>query len=289
MRTLSLLFSALVLGLFISWQSPRPVPVAPANAPVALDAMAAFCGDPAFLAAHPLPSPTRLADPKGGAITFTTPDGKTGTGYYVKPARATDRAIIVIHEWWGLNDNIKAWADKLSDLGVHVLALDLYDGNLATTREDAAKFMQAVVQTRAEAIVKGGISHLSVTAGKPVKVGTVGWCFGGGWSLRSTLLAGTQASACVIYYGMPETDPEKLKSLNAPVLGIFAENDKWITPQVAADFEATLKKLGKSYEGKVYASADHGFANPSNPNYRQADALEAEQKTLAFFRKHLLN
>ena len=163
-----------------------------------------------------------------------------------------------------------------------MIALDLYDGKVATNRDDAGKFMQAVQADRAGAIIDGAITLV----GSGARIGTVGWCFGGGWSLQASLLADQQAEACVIYYGMPVQEVDRLKTLKTPVLGIFAEQDGWITPEVVKTFEENMEKAGKELTVKMY-DANHGFSNPSNPAYAEAASKDAWDHTLAFFKRHL--
>jgi carboxymethylenebutenolidase len=142
--------------------------------------------------------------------------------------------------------------------------------------------MQAVNDDRARAIVNGAIAY----AGTNAHIATIGWCFGGGWSLQTSLLAGKKAVACVMYYGMPEQDVNKLKTLNADVLGNFANKDQWINPKVVAKFDADMKAAGK----KVYLhqyDADHGFANPSNPIYNSDATKDAYANTLVFLKARL--
>jgi carboxymethylenebutenolidase len=238
-----------------------------------------------FNASHPKPRVYKHYSEVGEMISFATPDGNKGAGYFLKAKQKSNKWILVFQEWWGLNDNIKRQAEDLyKDLGnVNVLALDLYDGKIASTREVASQYMQSFKQERGTAIVKGVISY----AGKDAVFGTVGWCFGGGQSFQAALTAGKQAIACVVYYGMPEEDPAKLKNLNADVLGIFGTKDKWINPDVVKKFEANMKAVGKPVTIKNY-DADHGFANPSNPMgaFDEAAHKDAYQQTLNFFRKH---
>jgi carboxymethylenebutenolidase len=218
----------------------------------------------------------------GQKLIFQTPDGKEGSGWEFKAKKKSNRYIFVIHEWWGLNDYIKQEAENIFNaLGteMNVIALDLYDGQVANTREDAMKYMQSVKAERAQAIIKGAANYV----GKKAKIGTVGWCFGGGWSLQASLLLGKQAKACVIYYGMPEKDVEKLKTLNPDVLGIFASQEQFISPKIVAEFEENMKKAGKKITLKNY-EADHGFANPSNPKHNKQFAEEAMKLTIDFFK-----
>lgn len=237
--------------------------------------------DASFLSAHLAPLPFHYQPVNGKMITFKTSDGKTGSAYEVKASKPTDKYVIVIHEWWGLNDYIKQEAEKYHDeLGdVNVLAIDLYDGKVGTTPEKAGEYMKALTDERAHAIIKGVIAY----AGPKAKIQTIGWCFGGGWSLQAALDAGKQLSGCVMYYGMPEKSVEKLKTLNGPVLGIFANKDKWITPSVVEQFGKDMKASGKKLVVKQY-DADHAFANPSNPGYAKTMADEAHTLALEFMR-----
>jgi carboxymethylenebutenolidase len=142
--------------------------------------------------------------------------------------------------------------------------------------------MQSVKTERAENIIKGAFAYV----GKKARIGTIGWCFGGGWSLQAAILAEKQARACVIYYGMPEKDTEKLKKLKAAVLGIFANKERWISPAIVDEFENNLNALKKKNSINRF-NAEHAFANPSNPNYDKEATEKAYQLTLAFFRKKM--
>lgn len=244
-----------------------------------------FGEDKAFREAHQLPKDFVLQDAKGKMIKFKTADGKEANAYYIQSPKPSKKFVFVFHEWWGLNDNIKREADELQkELGnVNIMALDLYDGQVATKREDAAKLMQSNDKTRSMEIIKGAIKF----AGKDAEIGTIGWCFGGGWSLQASILAGKQGKACVIYYGIIENTPETFKDLNAPVLGIFAEKDGWITPEVYGNLEKNLKAAGKKVTVKSF-NADHAFANPSNSNFDEKATNEAKELTLKFFKENLM-
>ncbi|HEX3384522.1 MAG TPA: dienelactone hydrolase family protein [Mucilaginibacter sp.] len=237
-----------------------------------------------FVMSHPNPRAYHFQSDIGKAITYPTADGKTANAFEFKAKKPTNNWLLVVHEWWGLNDFVKHESEKLyNDLGdVNVLDLDLYDGKVATTREDAGKLMQTVNDTRAQAIINGAIAYV----GPKARIATVGWCFGGGWSLQTSLLAGKQDVACVMYYGMPEKDVNRLKTLNGDVLGNFANKDGFITPKVVAQFEADMKTAGKKLELHQY-DADHGFANPSNPIYNSEATKDAYAHTLAFLKTKL--
>lgn len=245
---------------------------------------AMLASDKKFVLSHANPRPYHFQSAIGKAITYKTADGKQANAFEIKAKISTNNWLFVIHEWWGLNDFVKHESEKLyNDLGdVNVLDLDLYDGKVATSREDAGKFMQAVKEDRAQAIIKGAVAYV----GPGAHIATIGWCFGGGWSLQASLLAGKQDVACVMYYGMPEQDVSKLKTLHADVLGNFANKDGWITPKVVAQFEANMKAAGKKLEIHQY-DADHGFANPSNPIYDSAATKDAYAHTLAFLKPRL--
>jgi carboxymethylenebutenolidase len=237
-----------------------------------------------FRQAHDEPIALTSQPQAGEMVSFKTPDGKDAQGYLIKAQKKSNRYLFVIHEWWGLNDHIKQEAEKYSkDMpNVNVLAIDMYDGQVTSNRDEAGKLMQGMKYERGKSIVQGALDY----AGKKAKIGTIGWCFGGGWSLQSSLLLGKQVKGCVIYYGMPEKDKEKLKTLQAEVLGIFAGNEKWITPEVVQEFEKNMKDLGKPVTIKSY-EADHAFANPSNPRYNETYAKEAYQLSLDFLKKKL--
>ncbi|MES2278568.1 MAG: dienelactone hydrolase family protein [Bacteroidota bacterium] len=277
----SLLLILLALGVsFANGQSK----MACCAKPSATQKFAMLASSKAFVLSHKTPKKFHFQSSIGKSITYKTADGKESTAYELKAKTPTNNYLLVVHEWWGLNDFVKKESEKLyTDIGnVNVIALDLYDGKVATTREDAGKYMQAVKDDRAQAIIKGAIAY----AGPKAHIATIGWCFGGGWSLQSSLLAGKQAVACVMYYGMPEQDVAKLKTLNADVLGNFANKDQWINPKVSAKFAADMKAAGKKLELHQY-DADHGFANPSNPVYDSQATRDAYVFTLAFLKPRL--
>jgi carboxymethylenebutenolidase len=217
-------------------------------------------------------------------VTFKTSDGKEGTGFLLRNKIKTDNYVFVFQEWWGLNDYIKKESERIfNELGnVNVIALDMYDGVVATTREQASGLMSSAKEERLTAIINGATDF----AGKKAKIATIGWCFGGGLSLKAGLLLGSKAKACVMYYGMPETDVEKLKPLKADVLGIFANREKWITPEVVNKFESSMKLAKKKLILKQY-DAEHGFANPSNPIYNKEAAADAGKIAIAFIKERL--
>ena len=253
----------------------------------AIDKFAMFASNKSFNKAHFNPRVYVHESEEGGKmIKFKTSNGQEANGYVLEAKKKTNNWIFVFQEWWGLNDNIKRESENLyKDLGnVNVLALDMYDGKLATDKENAQKYMGEFKMDRGLDIVKGALAFVGGSA----KIGTVGWCFGGGWSLQAALAAGKQAGACVMYYGMPENNVDRLKTLNCDVLNIFAGKDQWINAKVIEEFETNMKAAGKNIVVKKY-DADHGFANPSNPMgaFDEAAAKGAYQNTVEFFKSRL--
>lgn len=232
-----------------------------------------FAQDPEFRAMHPVPKELKM-DFRGEIVEFPVAgSSQKGRAYLVKANKPTNRYLLVFHEWWGLNDYVRRESDFWSDtLGINVLAIDLYDGKVATDRESAGKYMGEVKQDRAFGIIEGAANF----AGPSADFRTIGWCFGGGWSLQATLQLGERAKGCVMYYGMPEKDIARLKTLNTSVLFIHASKDQWINDQVVAQFESDMKMAEKVLTIRRF-DADHAFANPSSPRYREDAARDARQ------------
>ncbi|MBX2955734.1 MAG: dienelactone hydrolase family protein [Cyclobacteriaceae bacterium] len=250
----------------------------------ATEKFALFASNKDFNMAHADPLPYTHQSSVGKMITFKTPDGKDANGYLLTAKAKTNNWIFVFQEWWGLNDHIKREAEQLyNDLGnVNVLAIDMYDGKVTDKREEAGQLMGAFKQERGNAIVQGAVNY----AGKDAKIGTVGWCFGGGQSLQAALTAGKQAVAAVMYYGMPEENVDRLKTLSCDVLNIWPTQDQWINKAVMDKFEASMKAAGKNLTIKAY-DADHAFANPSNPKHNKEFTADAHKNTLEFFKARL--
>ncbi|MCB0761241.1 MAG: dienelactone hydrolase family protein [Flavobacteriales bacterium] len=247
-----------------------------------------FCmlaSDHSFVAAHD--EPVALSyEALGADITFPVEGEEDARAYIIRTARPSTNYLFVFHEWWGLNDYMRREADGLySELGeVNVICIDLYDGEVATDRNHAAQLMQGANEDRIRAIIDAALYYVGPNAW----VATIGWCFGGGWSLQATLMASKHAAGCVMYYGMPEKSVEKLSALQAPVLGIFASKDGWITPEITQEFEQNMLQLDKSLDLVVF-DAEHAFANPSNPQYDKKATKEAHQIALDFLRAMLLD
>jgi carboxymethylenebutenolidase len=197
-------------------------------------------------------------------------------------------ALIVIHEWWGLNDWVKDEASKLADQGYVTLAIDLYRGKVATTPEVAHEIMRGVPEDRAKRDLDAAFTYLASQPNvRKDRVGAIGWCMGGGYSLDVALQQPTLA-ADVINYGHLATDTDRLKKINAPILGLFGAQDHGITPDDVHKFQASLQQLGKKVEIKIYDDAGHAFENPNNKDgYRPADAADAWKRTVEFLEANL--
>lgn len=197
-------------------------------------------------------------------------------------------ALIVIHEWWGLNDWVKEQASELADEGYVALAVDLYRGKVATTPDEAHELMRGVPEDRAARDLKSAFDFLKSQKNvKANRIGSIGWCMGGGYSLDVALEEPTLA-ADVINYGHLASDPANLKKIGAPILGIFGGQDKGIPPEDVKTFAQALTRLGKKIEIKIYPDAGHAFENPNNKSgYRAADAADARKRTLDFLDRTL--
>ncbi|MCB9638366.1 MAG: dienelactone hydrolase family protein [Myxococcales bacterium] len=245
---------------------------------------------------HDVPTATGISKLKpsqpveGKMVQYATIDKQAIQGYLAQPkaAKGPLPALIVIHEWWGLNDNIKAMTDQLAGEGYLALAVDIYGGKSAKTPKDALALMKAAMSNKdkGQENIRQAYAYLKDKA-KATKIASMGWCFGGAWSLQTALLFPKGLAAAVIYYGRLVQDKEKLNTLQMPMLGIFGAKDKGIPVDGVKKFEATLKELKKDATIKIYPDADHAFANPSGKRYREADAKDAWKHTLAFLKKHL--
>lgn len=240
------------------------------------------------------PSPATDIAPSRPVISERLPyaevDDELVYGHFVFPADMVDPlpAIIVIHEWWGLNDNVRAMADRLAGEGFIVLAVDLFGGASATSPEQARQQMLRVVENprAANENMRQAYEFVNSTAGAP-RIGSLGWCFGGGWSLNAAMLFPDELDATVIYYGQVTDDEEKLRPISSPILGLFGAQDQGITVESVQSFEAALERLRKNYNIHIYPGADHAFANPTGTAYNATAAEDAWQKTVEFLNLHL--
>lgn len=281
----ALVLSAVLLGCGPA-EEPRPV-----DAPAAQN-VAATAAEHAHDA--PVPTPLAVAAPAVPVLEQELAYGEGAksnlVGFLAMPQDATEPlpGIIVIHEWWGLNDNIKAMTRRLAGEGYVALAVDLYGGVTAETPDAAQQLMTALLSepTAANRNLQQAYDYLEKYALAP-RIATVGWCLGGGWSLQAALLYPDSLDAVVMYYGAPITDRARLATIGAPILGFFGGLDASIPVRQVQDFRATLQDLGKNAEVLIFPRADHAFANPSGGNYNEEAATEAWDKTIAFLARHL--
>ena len=238
---------------------------------------------PKFANLHIAPAVVNPADLLGTIVPFNAADGKPGQAYFIPAKKKSDKWLIVIQEWWGLNDNIKMEADQyFKDLGdVNVMAVDMYDGKVAATPDSAMKLMRGADMNRMAALIQGAVKH----AGPKASIYSVGWCFGGMWSLQTAIIAGPQAKGSVMYYGRPESNMDKLKSIQCDIIGFFGNLDQSPSPAMVNTFEANMKLAGKNLTAYKY-EAGHGFANPSNPSFNAAAKEDSYAKAIAFLKAH---
>lgn len=243
---------------------------------------------------RPVPSPAVTenvpTDVSATSVSYARIDGKKVEGYLAVPKDAARDipGIIVIHEWWGLNDNIRAMTRRLAALGLRALAVDLYQGEVATTPPAAQKLMRDSLENpdRAKSNLRQAYEYLR-RKGSP-RIGVIGWCFGGGWSLQTALLYPRDLAAAIIYYGRLVTDPATLKGLKVPIQGHFGALDTLNSKATIERFQKELEAQGTPVETYIYPGAGHAFANPSGTRYNAKAADAAWSRSVRFLRNHLI-
>jgi carboxymethylenebutenolidase len=222
----------------------------------------------------------------GRMITFKRPDGTECNGYLASEAgKDSAPGLVVIQEWWGLNDQIKAVADRCAAQGYRALVPDLYKGKVTLDAAEAKHLMTNLnFADAAGQDIRGAAQHLKQSS---KTVGVVGFCMGGALALYAAS-KNSKIGACVVFYGIhPKVKPD-LPNLQAPVLGNYGEKDHSVPPAVVHDLERQLKDLGKQVDMKIYKNADHAFFNDTRPEVYDAEAsADAWQRTIAFLREHL--
>ena len=224
----------------------------------------------------------------GGSVELITEfvDYDNTQGYLARPSQPGDYpGVVMIHEWWGLNDNIKQMARELASHGYVVLAVDLYQGEVAKKSEEARALISSFDSDEGVLNMNSAITFLEENYNVN-KIGSIGWCFGGGQSLNLAL-NNNGMDATVIYYGQLVSEKDKLSSINWPILGIFAELDQGIPVSSVNEFENALDELGIQNEIYIYPDVDHAFANPSGDRYAPEATQDAWGKTLTFFEENL--
>jgi carboxymethylenebutenolidase len=219
----------------------------------------------------------------GKSVSYKSGDETVQGILYAPEGKGPFPALVVIHEWWGLNDWVKEQATKLADQGYVTLAVDLYRGKVATTPDEAHEIMRGVPEDRAARDLHAAVEFLkSQSTVKKDRIGSIGWCMGGGYSLNVALQEPTLAAA-VINYGHLAADADSLKKISAAVLGIFGGQDRGIPVDDVKKFEQTLKQQGNKVEIVIYPDAGHAFENPNNKTgYRADDAADAWKHTTSF-------
>jgi carboxymethylenebutenolidase len=240
----------------------------------------------------PAPSPAVEPEPARPVIEQTLAYGEAANrnliGYLAMPADAVEPqpGVIMIHEWWGLNDNIRAMARRLAGEGFVVLAVDLYDGEVAETPVAAQALMARVTATPEATLdnLNQAYAYLERYALAP-RVASLGWCLGGAWSLQTALMLPTELDAMVMYYGQVVGDEAQLATLGMPMLGLFGADDASIPVADVQAFRATLNRLGKDADVRIYSGVGHAFANPSGGNYDAESAEDAWHRTVDFLNR----
>lgn len=243
----------------------------------------------------PVASPMTSYEPaqpvSGEKVVYHTVDGQAIEGWLSRPDNATGDlpALIIIHEWWGLNDNVRRAGERLAGEGYVTLAVDLHRGKTAATPKDAMQMSRTLSADKAAAVANLGdaIAYLKTQVGVS-KVGVMGWCQGGNWSLQTALNFPADIDAAVVYYGRVTDDPEELEVLDMPVLGVFAGDDFIVPPKMAYGFAASMAGLKKDLEFYMYRDANHAFSNPSGEAYDAAAAADAWRHTTAFLQRNLV-
>ena len=223
-----------------------------------------------------------------GSMVALPSNGTTGNGYLAVPASGGGPGVIVLQEWWGLVDHIKAVADRFAAEGFVALAPDMYHGESTTSPDDAGRLMMALDIGRVEKDLRGAIDSLlardEVTS---ARVGTVGFCMGGQLSLYAAC-ENASVGACVVFYGIHPNVKPNLAALEAPVLGFFAEKDDHVPPASVHQLEADLQAAGKTADFTIFEGADHAFFNDTRAEvYDAAYAATCWSRVLAFYREHV--
>jgi carboxymethylenebutenolidase len=241
-----------------------------------------------FLSILAVPLAAHAGPLREETVTITSGDEQY-RAYLVLPDSAGPHpALVLIHEWWGLNDQIRGEARKFAEQGFAVIAPDLYHGSVTGDPSMAHELMRGLPQDRGVRDLKAAFAFLAAREDvQKDKIGSVGWCMGGGFSLQLAVNE-PKLAACVVYYGAMPTNPEDIQKIQAPVLGNFGSEDRGIKPDVVAAFEKAMKAAGKSVDVKIYNGAGHAFQNANNKlSYQQNAAEDSWRRSLAFLNKTL--
>ncbi len=225
-----------------------------------------------------------MTELNGTIVEFAANGGKT-TGYLTKPESGEGPGVIVLQEWWGLVGHIKNVADRFAAAGYVALAPDLYHGEVTKSPDEAGKLMMALNIEQTEKDLSGAVDYLAGNA-RGDKIGIVGFCMGGQLALFAAS-KNARIGACVDFYGIhPNVKPD-YSQLKAPVLGLFAEKDGFVNPDVVNALEQTLDNAGVGTDFHIYPDVDHAFFNDEREVYNLAAATDAWNRIQDFFRKHI--
>jgi carboxymethylenebutenolidase len=218
----------------------------------------------------------------GKMISFEISDDRKQGAYFLKTEKESDNYLFVFHDWRGLTDQTKEQAEKLfADMkNVNVLAIDMYGGKVVDKKEEAEALIEELEDEKIENIIEGAVEFAS----KNARIGTIGWDVGGSWALQAAIIAGSHSIGSVLYYCEPEDDVDKLKFLQAPVLGLFAEDDETISAAIIEDFEEEMDEAEEEVDIEMLDAA-HGFSNPADPNFDKKAAEKAHEMALEFLKK----
>lgn len=221
-------------------------------------------------------------------VSYSSGDQTVHALLYLPSGKAPHPAVVIIHEWWGLNDQIKGEAERFAGEGYAALAVDLYRGQVASDPGMAHEMMRGLPQDRGVRDLLAAVKYLENRKDVDSKrLGAVGWCMGGGFAAQLAV-ASPDLKAVAINYGSLPTDHDALNRIHAAILGNFGGQDRGITPDDVNAFAATLKSLGKSVDVKIYPDAGHAFENPNNKDgYRPVDTKDAENRMSKFFATEL--
>jgi carboxymethylenebutenolidase len=221
-----------------------------------------------------------------GTLVEFPANGGTSSAYLAAPASGTGPGVLVLQEWWGLVPHVKRVSDRLAAEGFTALAPDMFHGKTASEPDTAGKLFMALNIAQAEKDLRGAAAYLA-SRSQTAKIGAVGFCMGGQLALFAATL-NPSVGACVNFYGVhPNVKPDYTR-LSGPVLGLYAEKDAFVTPAVARQVDAEIRKAGKGSEIHIYPGVDHAFFNDERPDvYNRAAAEDAWRRTLAFLRRHL--
>ena len=219
----------------------------------------------------------------GKTVAYKSGDEVVHGVLYTPRGKGPFPALVVIHEWWGLVPWVKEQAAKLSEEGYVTLAVDLYRGKATESPEVAHELMRGLPEDRGNRDLLAAVQYLKSRKDvKADRIGSIGWCMGGGYSL-DLAIADPSLAADVINYGHLATDPARLRQIHTPILGLFGAQDKGITPADVHKFEQDLRQMGKKLDVVIYPDAGHAFENPNNKaGYRPQDAADAWQRTVKF-------